>query len=108
VVAADAVKALVAIFIKCILFDRVAVVMVMAVEVRGMAAQAGPAITTVDSCVPVAVGANNAGAVDTGVAGKAVIFMHGFHGAALMAGNAEGSGGALYAMVMAMARGVGR
>jgi len=65
----------------------------MAVEVSGMAGNAGATFTAVDRGVSVAVGAINAGTVDTGMASEAVVLMHGAHGVALMASDAEGGSG---------------
>ena len=76
---------------SCILLDRVGVVVIVAVEVGGVAGRTGAAITTVDPGVTVAIGPIDAGAVDTGVAGEAVVFMNRAHGVTGMAGDAKRS-----------------
>lgn len=62
-----------------ILLNRGAVIMVVTIKIRNMTGSTRSATTTVDRSVTVAVGANNASAVDTGVAHETVVAVHYTH-----------------------------
>ena len=58
-----------------VFLDRVRMAVVMTVEISGMADKASATFATINPGITVAVGAINAGAVDAGVTGEAIVFM---------------------------------
>lgn len=74
-----------------ILPDPGTVVVVMVVEIAGMALNTGAAITAVDRGIAIAVEANNAGAVDNRVALEAIVLVDRADDVAKVAVDAEGS-----------------